>query len=182
MQRINPGAGTKQCFGANYRIKPPVISLLNFPFVGQTKYFDKPMRWPFLFLAPLSTGATGGMKQLTKYCLDPKPLSQRGALLSSTVRWVELYHEPGAVAARLRRLHLIIVDLCHPRKTVTKIERKFHRQITCVRHTSVVSITPMPLWGNEAWRCRCVFGYSLDDSDKPVFLIWPERTESNVFL
>ena len=90
---------------------------------------------------------------------------------------VELYHEPGAVAARLRRLHLIIVDLCHPRKTVTKIKKKFHRQITCVRDTGAVSITPIPLWDNEA----CVFGYSLDDSDKPVFLLWPERTESNGF-
>ena len=29
---------------------------------------------------------------------------------------VELYHEPGAVAARLRRLHLVIVDLCQPHK------------------------------------------------------------------
>ena len=57
--------------------------------------------------------------------------------------------------------------LCHPRKTVTKIQKKFHRQITCVRDTSAVSITPIPLWGNEAWRCRYVFGYSLDDSDKP---------------
>ena len=74
---------------------------------------------------------------------------------------VELYHEPGAVAARLRRLHLIIADLRHPRKTVTKIAKKFHRQITCVGDTGAVSITPIPLWDNEAWRCRYVFGYSL---------------------
>ena len=48
---------------------------------------------------------------------------------------VEIYHEPGAVAARLRRLHLIIVDLCHPRKTVTAIEKQFQRQIGfCTRH------------------------------------------------
>ena len=67
---------------------------------------------------------------------------------------VELYHEPGAVAARLRRLHLVIVDLCHPRKTATKIEKKFHRQITCVRDTGAVSITPIPLWNNEEW---CIF-------------------------
>ena len=40
---------------------------------------------------------------------------------------------------------------------------------------------PLPLWRNEAWRCRYTFGYSLDDSDKPVFLIWPERTEHNGF-
>ena len=31
----------------------------------------------------------------------------------------------------------------------------------------------------EEWRCRYVFGYSLDDSDKPVYLIWPERTRNN---
>ena len=92
---------------------------------------------------------------------------------------VELYCEPGAVAARLRRLHLVIVDLCHPRKTATKIEKKFHRQVTCVRDIGAVSITPVPLWNNEEWRCRYVFGCSLDDSDKPVFLVWPERTESN---
>ena len=30
-----------------------------------------------------------------------------------------------------------------------------------------------------AIRCRYVFGYSLDDSDKPVYLIWPERTRNN---
>ena len=63
---------------------------------------------------------------------------------------VEIYHEPGAVAARLRRLHLIVVDLCHPRKTVTKIEKKFHRQITCVRDTRAVGTTPIPLCTNES--------------------------------
>ena len=84
-------------------------------------------------------------------------------------------------AARLRRLHLVIVDLCHPRKTATQIEKKFYQQITRVRDTEAVSITPIPLWNNEEWRCRYVFGYSLDDSDKPVFLVWPERTENNGF-
>ena len=59
---VNPRADTQQCFIANYTIRPPVISLLNFPFIWQAKYFDKPMRWPFLFLAPVSTGAAGGMK------------------------------------------------------------------------------------------------------------------------
>ena len=43
---------------------------------------------------------------------------------------VELYHEPEAIAARLRRLHLVIVDLCHPRKTATRTEKQFYQQIT----------------------------------------------------
>ena len=73
----------------------------------------------------------------------------------------------------------MIVDLCHPRKTATKIEKKKFQLITGVRDTGAVSITPIPLWNNEEWRCRYVFGYSLGDSDKPVFLVWPERTENN---
>ena len=50
-----------------------------------------------------------------------------------------------------------------------------------MRDAGVVSITLIPLYNQEEWRCRYVFGYSLDDSDKPVFLIWPERTENNGF-
>ena len=97
---------------------------------------------------------------------------------SATIKTGEF---PPAALVEMYRLHLIIVDLCHPRKTVTKIEKKFRRQKTCVHDTSAVGTTPIPLWGNEAWRCRYVFGYSLDDSDKPVFLIWPDKTESNGF-
>ena len=94
---------------------------------------------------------------------------------------VELYHEPEAIAARLRRLHLVIVDLCHPRKTATRTEKQFYQQITGLRNERGVSVTPIPLCNQEEWRCRYVFGYSLDDSDKPVYLIWPERTGSNGF-
>ena len=94
---------------------------------------------------------------------------------------VEIYHEPGAGAARLRRLHLIIVDLCHPRKVVTKTEKLLHRQMVAVRDTWAVGTTPIPLRRNETWRCRYSFGYGLDDSDKPVFLVWPERAKHNGF-
>ena len=38
---------------------------------------------------------------------------------------VELYHEPEAIAARLGRLHLVVVDLCHPRKTATRTKKHF---------------------------------------------------------
>ena len=46
---------------------------------------------------------------------------------------MELYHEAEAIAARLRRLHLVIVDLCHPRKTATRTEKQFYQQITQLR-------------------------------------------------
>ena len=94
---------------------------------------------------------------------------------------VELYHEPEAIAARLRRLHLVIVDLCHPRKTATRTEKQFYQQMTRLRDAKGVSATPIPLCNQEKWRRRYVFGYSLDDSDKPAFLLWPEKTGNNGF-
>ena len=77
---------------------------------------------------------------------------------------VELYHEP----ARLRRLHLVIVDLLHPRKTATWTEKHFYKQITGLWNNREDSVTPIPLCNQEDWRCPNVFGYNLDDSDKPL--------------
>ena len=97
------------------------------------------------------------------------------------VALVELYHEPEASSARLRRLHFVIVDLRHPRKAATRTEKRFYQQITELRNDQGGSVTPVPLCNQEEWRCRYVFGYSLDDSDKLVYLIWPERTSGNGF-
>ena len=55
----------------------------------------------------------------------------------------------------------------------------FYQQITGLRNERGGSVTPIPLCNQEEWRCRYVFGYSLDDSDKPVYLTWPERTRNN---
>ena len=71
---------------------------------------------------------------------------------------VELCDEPEASAARLRRLHLVIVDLCHPRKTATRTEKHFYEQITGLRNERGGSVPPIPLCNQEEWRCRYVFG------------------------
>ena len=71
---------------------------------------------------------------------------------------VELYHEPEAIAARLRRLHLVIVDLCHPRKTATRTEKQFYQQLTRLRDDRGVSVTPIPLCNREEWRMEMGLG------------------------
>ena len=65
---------------------------------------------------------------------------------------VEVYHEPEASAARLRRM--VIVDLCHPRKTATRTEKHFYQQITGLRNERGGSVTPIPLCNQEEWRYR----------------------------
>ena len=70
---------------------------------------------------------------------------------------VKVYQEPGAVSARLRRLHLIIVDLRHPRKVVTKPEKYLYRHMLTARDTWAIGTTPIPLRQNESWRRRHSF-------------------------
>ena len=93
---------------------------------------------------------------------------------------VEIYHEPDAAFAKLRRLHLIIVDLQHP-KRASVAEQRTHRRMMDFRQGNVLNTTPFPLEAGEDWRCRYGYGYGLDDSDLPCFLLWPERTELGNF-
>jgi len=86
---------------------------------------------------------------------------------------VKIYHEPDAAFAKLRRLHLIIVDLQHP-KRASLAEQRVHRHMMDFRR-NVLNTTPIPLEAGEDWRCRYGYGYGLDDSDLP------ERTDLGNF-
>ena len=74
--------------------------------------------------------------------------------------------QPGSGAFTLS----LLTCATHGRPQLESRSNATNRSLECA------SITPIPLCNQEEWRCRYVFGYSLDDSDKPVFLIWPERT------
>ena len=108
---------TQELARANNRIKPPVMSLLYFPFVGQTKCFDESMRWLFRFLAPLSTGATGGMKQPRMYCLDPKDCNVVGVVLfcfrNCCFTWKN-------ISSKFATLHLVLADRRATARTTTR--------------------------------------------------------------
>ena len=89
--------------------------------------------------------------------------------------------EPDAAFARLRRLHLIIVDLQHPKRVASQAEKDIYQQMLVSRDGWTTNTRPIPLKAGENWRCRYAFGYGLDDSDLPCFLLWPERTNFNCF-
>ena len=84
---------------------------------------------------------------------------------------------------KLRRLHLIIVDLWRP----WKINREQVRAVTsCLRHRQPEPKgfvnTPMVHSGGTPHRHepklherRFIYGYGLDGSDFPCYLMWPER-------
>ena len=86
---------------------------------------------------------------------------------------------------KVPRLHLVIVDLWRPWKIHKSQVRSLTDQLRRLQpgpHAD--NTTPMmpmrsktPLHGR-----RFVYGYSLDGSDFPCYLVWPWRTDSNSFF
>ena len=83
--------------------------------------------------------------------------------------------------AKLRRLHLIIVDLLHPRRSASRAFRYEYREMCRARPRHGSNTTPMSLVEGEEWRCRYAYGYGLDGSEIPVYLVMPDRTEFGSF-
>ena len=86
---------------------------------------------------------------------------------------------------KVRRLHLVIVDLWRPWKIHKTQVRSLTDQLRRLQpgpHSDYTTpLAPMggktPLHGR-----RFVYGYSLDGSDFPCYLVWPWRTEDNSFF
>ena len=79
---------------------------------------------------------------------------------------------------KVRRLHLVIVDLWRPWKINQAQVRSLTGELRL--HYSADCTTPLspepgktPLHGR-----RFVYGYSLDGSDFPCYLLWPIRTQT----
>ena len=97
------------------------------------------------------------------------------ALIECVADIMQKHHE-------VRRLHLVIVDLWRPWKInqaqvryLTDELRRLHYSADC---TTPLSPEPgkTPLHGR-----RFVYGYSLDGSDFPCYLLWPIRRQTGSF-
>ena len=85
---------------------------------------------------------------------------------------------------KVRRLHLVIVDLWRPWKInqaqVRSLTDQLRRLRPCPHADCTTPLSPepgkTPLHGR-----RFVYGYSLDGSDFPCYLLWPLRTQTGSF-
>ena len=95
---------------------------------------------------------------------------------------VEAYITEEDSAPRVRRLHLIIVDL-HRRR------RMAHRVLKLLTDLQIdrcagecLNTFPIPWKPNqEAYQLRYVFGYAMEGSDLPCYIVWPTRTAEQSF-
>ncbi len=77
---------------------------------------------------------------------------------------------------------MIIVDLQHPRRSASRSYRKAFGTLSQARPGAGSHTTPIPLAGQDKWRCRYAYGYGLDGSEIPIYLVLPERSSIGSFV
>ena len=95
---------------------------------------------------------------------------------------VEAYITEEDSAPKVRRLHLIVVDLHRRRRMADRVSRLLvDLQVDrCAKEC--LHTLPIPWKQNqEAYQLRYVFGYAMEESDLPCYILWPARTAEQSF-
>ena len=85
-------------------------------------------------------------------------------------------------APRVRRLHLMVVDLHRRRRMADRVLRLLSDIQVDRCADECWNTLPIP-WKRhqEAYQLRYVFGYGMDGSDLPCYILWPTRTVEQSF-
>ena len=95
---------------------------------------------------------------------------------------VEAYITEEDSASRVRRLHLIIVDLHRRRRMANRVLRLLADLQIDRCAGECLNTLPIPWKPNqEAYQLRYVFGYAMEGSDLPCYIVWPTRTAEQSF-
>ena len=86
-------------------------------------------------------------------------------------------------ASRVRRLHLMVVDLHRRRRMADRVLRLLV-DIQVDRCADECWNTLPISWkqNQEAYQLRYVFGYAMDGSDLPCYILWPARTAEQLLV
>ena len=108
---------------------------------------------------------------LQQNCCLSGPHFPPPAIVEALQDYVTHYH-------KVRRLHLIVVDLWRPWKYNTARAREITDQLWRISHgDDTHRVSPFRPEGPEPpLRCRrFAYGYALDGSECPSYLVWPQR-------
>ena len=85
-------------------------------------------------------------------------------------------------APRVRRLHLMVVDLNRRRRLAARVMRQLSNIQVDRCAAECWNTLPIPWKQNqETYQLRYVFGYAMDGSDLPCYILWPTRTVEQSF-
>ena len=114
---------------------------------------------------------------LKQNCCLSGPHFPPPAIVETLQDYVTNYH-------KVRRLHLIVVDLWRPWKYNTAQAREITDQLWRISDCDDTRrVSPFrPEGPAPPLRCRFAYGYALDGSECPCYLVWPQRDGQSYFL
>ena len=96
------------------------------------------------------------------------------------VALAEIYQEYKSPLTKIRRLHLMVVDLSRSRSVSKHVYQDF---MNCHDLAGCLNTLPVPISRKDCpFKARFVFAYGVDNSDKPSYLMWPIRGVNGQFL
>ena len=127
--------------------------------------------WPSATLPVEGRGSAGGTRWFSRVSGVYPPLALAEAFITEEDS-----------APRVRRLHLIVVDLHRRRRLADRVRRLFLDIQVDRCADERWNTLPIPWMPNqEAYQLRYVFGYAMDGSDLPCYMLWPTRTVEQSF-
>ena len=99
------------------------------------------------------------------------------------VALAEIYREYKSPLTKIRRLHLMVVDLGRSRSVSTHVYQDFMNCHIPTDLAGCLNTLPVPISRKDCpFKARFVFAYGVDNSDKPSYLVWPIRGVNGQFL
>ena len=99
------------------------------------------------------------------------------------VALAEIYQEYKSPLTKIRRLHLIVVDLGRSRSVSSHVYQDFTNCHLPPDLAGSLKTLPVPISRKDCpFKARFVFAYGVDNSDKPSYLLWPIRGGNGQFL
>ena len=98
------------------------------------------------------------------------------------VAFAEIYRNDSSTLTKIRRLHLIVVDLERTKSVGSDVYWQYQKINVSARYEECFNTLPVPMTDAECpLRCRYVYGYGVDGSDRPSYLLWPRRGSDGHF-
>ena len=99
------------------------------------------------------------------------------------VALAEIYQEYKSPLTKIRRLHLMVVDLGRSRSVSSHVYQDFMNCRLPHELAGSLNTLPVPISRKDCpFKTRFVFAYGVDNSDKPSYLLWPIRGGNGQFL
>ena len=95
----------------------------------------------------------------------------------------EIYREYKSPLTKIRRLHLMVVDLGRSRSVSAHVYQDFMNCHISTDLAGCLNTLPVLISRKDCpFKARFVFAYGVDNSDKPSHLLWPIRGGNGQFL